>query len=205
MSDWHDYADRQFQDAQRSYERREPDYGGDDYYDDLVAAIKAFDEGRNLECWPLCSFGGKDADLDPEGCTGIKEIVEADEDSVWLHVGGHKAIGNPMEWWIDMPRWARFRLEEEVGDLVSCSDFFSDCDCSSFDFSFKEDRLRVDLIIDEETGDYDIAASAKACVGAALLACEAFEQDMRELDRQVDEIYRRASKEWEGYRSEECE
>lgn len=48
--------------------------------------------GRNLDCWPIFSFGGKDVDLDPEGCTGIASLVAADNKSLTVQVGGHKAF-----------------------------------------------------------------------------------------------------------------
>ena len=39
--------------------------------DELTKALVSLNEGRNLDCWPLGSFGWKDADLEPSGCTGI--------------------------------------------------------------------------------------------------------------------------------------
>ena len=52
-------------------------------------------EGRNHECWPILSFGWKDADLNPEGCTGIECVASANEENVTLKVGGHKRVCDP--------------------------------------------------------------------------------------------------------------
>lgn len=58
----------------------------------LREALVSRNEGRNLDCWPLGSFGWKHADLDPGGCTGIKRIVGVQEDKLLVEVGGHKVF-----------------------------------------------------------------------------------------------------------------
>jgi hypothetical protein len=61
-------------------------------FDTLTKELIALNECRNLDCWPLGSFGRKDADLDPEGCTGIRCILALDEEFVTLKIGGHKTF-----------------------------------------------------------------------------------------------------------------
>src|SRR5262252_8149868 len=62
------------------------------FMDALIAAVRQRDQGRNQKCWSVLSFGGKDADLDPEGCTGIKAIRWKDEETLLVDVGGHKTV-----------------------------------------------------------------------------------------------------------------
>jgi hypothetical protein len=57
--------------------------------DELEKELKEFD-GRNPECWPICSFGWKDADLEPHGCSGIKMLKYPDEDTIEVIIGGHQ-------------------------------------------------------------------------------------------------------------------
>jgi len=86
---------------------------GDDYYemgeghalaqtiDSIETALRDKDDGRNAAGWPLGSFGGKDADLEPEGCAGIQAIAACTEtiEGYLLHivVGGHKMFCDPCE------------------------------------------------------------------------------------------------------------
>lgn len=60
----------------------------------IEAALKEASQGRYEACWPLVSFGWKDADLDAEGCTGIKAIQAPREEvegyTFRVEIGGHK-------------------------------------------------------------------------------------------------------------------
>ena len=58
----------------------------------LRKSLISNNQGRNLNCWPLGSFGWKHADCDPCGCTGIAGIVGVVEDNLIIAVGGHKII-----------------------------------------------------------------------------------------------------------------
>ena len=66
--------------------------------DDLEKAILSLAEShghKNSDCFPLYSYGWKDADLEPWGCTGIEKIAKMDEEHVWLTIGGHKTFCDP--------------------------------------------------------------------------------------------------------------
>ena len=58
-------------------------------------ALLELNEGRELGCWPLGSFGWKDADLEPEGCTGIAGFIGERHDRLIIAVGGHKSFTRP--------------------------------------------------------------------------------------------------------------
>jgi hypothetical protein len=58
----------------------------------LRKALDELSEGRNRECHPLCAFGGKDADLDAEGCTGIDAFIGEEGEYLLITVSGHKTV-----------------------------------------------------------------------------------------------------------------
>jgi len=60
--------------------------------DKLEALLKTKAGGRNPKCWRIASFDWKDADLEPEGCGGIKELRYPSEDQIDFVVGCHKTI-----------------------------------------------------------------------------------------------------------------
>lgn len=68
----------------------------EDFYvallDGLRVALNDLSEHRNRECHQLCSFGGRDADLEAEGCTGIDAFVGEDQDFLCIQVSGHKTV-----------------------------------------------------------------------------------------------------------------
>jgi hypothetical protein len=46
-------------------------------------------------CFDILSFGWKDADLDPEGCTGIDKLLDIQGKRVAFQVSGHKVLCDP--------------------------------------------------------------------------------------------------------------
>jgi hypothetical protein len=74
--------------------------------DELRITLREMNEGRNLKrydddgrclsgCFDLISFGWKDADLEPTGCTGIDSILGANDETVTVRVSGHKTLVDP--------------------------------------------------------------------------------------------------------------
>jgi hypothetical protein len=57
----------------------------------LAAEITARSQGRNRGCFPLLSFDWKDADLEPDGCTGIRGI-SCSPTNIQVTVSGHKTF-----------------------------------------------------------------------------------------------------------------
>ena len=76
-----------------------PDDDWGQFEGQFAKAMLDLNEGRNLDDYPLISFGGKDADLLPEGCSGIRESTKIDEDhGVTVEVGIHKTYSWDEEW-----------------------------------------------------------------------------------------------------------
>ncbi len=58
----------------------------------ITTELNKLNQGRNTDCFPVIGFGWKDADLTPDGCTGIKEVVGVSKNTVVLKIGGHKTV-----------------------------------------------------------------------------------------------------------------
>jgi hypothetical protein len=140
----------------------------------VLEALRALDEGRNRDCWPVLSFGGREADLEPDGCTGIQAITGADEGSLTVKIGGHKTV-TPRVLDGTSPLG---ELEQEIVCMFSQYPG----DWSGEDWSFHtEQEIQVPW---SESGDWDLedaAATAQAIYDAANAALEPFRQNMREL------------------------
>lgn len=58
----------------------------------LKETLRSMNPGRNLDSWPVCSFGGKDADLEPFGSTGIADVQRSRDGDYLVSVGGYKTV-----------------------------------------------------------------------------------------------------------------
>jgi hypothetical protein len=160
--------------------------------DSIEKSLRERNEGRNLDCWPVCSFGWKDADLDPSGCTGIKSIRCADvagfeEEIIFVEVGGHKTL-------------CYYSGEEEISDEKEqqyhdiqfevitdmTTGYQVDGDEEEVTVSFTE-TIRVPWSLDDE-GEYDGTATIDAILEAARKACERFEADMVAAHKALNEL-----------------
>ena len=157
---------------------------------DVEIHLRELDEGRNPNCWPIISFGYKDADLDPEGCTGIKELAGIDaEDRTLVVVGGHKTVSDPDEWF-------EFGLTPDDLDYAreAVQDYLCGCVANTVErgtdeyvVSFEETiavAFRDDLDPDTEIGEH-----AKDIEKAADAACAVFRRAMRSLDEDLNGLY----------------
>lgn len=147
-------------------------------------------EQHSRGCWGLCSFGWKDADLDPEGCTGIDKIVSATEDTVTVEVGGHKTLTSPTyECEFDLSDEDDESFSEWAQSIVC--DVAYEGEWTGDDWSLRtRETFEVDWIIDEETGEFDIQTTAKAIVKKAHEVIKPFETAMAEASKDIDEVYR---------------
>lgn len=145
-------------------------------FEEIEKAIKALNEGRSLDCWPLCSFGGKDADLFPWGCTGISKIVHLDDLTVSVEVGGHKTFCPEKE-------YEPTEEEQEFIFDINYPGYWSGDDWSIY---MERQVVKVEWIMNEELGEPDYQAIAQKIVEEAKKITDIFENDMRE-----------ASAEWE--------
>lgn len=157
-------------------------------FDKLEEEIKKLNQGRNLDCWPLCSFGWKDADLDPTGCTGIQELAEGgNEDFFYLKVGGHKALF-PHE------KTDEEETDTEMSDLDWCEhsivcDFPYRCEWEDdrWAASFSE-VVKCEWVYSEEDGDLDIPATAKKAVEECKKVCNKFSKACVETQKQLEQL-----------------
>lgn len=157
---------------------------------EIRGALRERNEGRNLDCWPLCSFGWKDADLEASGCTGIKAIVGVQEDRLEIAVGGHKTVsgGDCLE--TEDERIVE-HYNEIAQDLVCGCGFSGEWTGDEWVVSWT-DTIAVKVVHyqDQARGDdVDPAATATAIIHAAQSHVEAFEESMRTLSEQLDCLY----------------
>lgn len=87
----------------------------------LREQLVALNEGRNLNCWPLGSFGWKDADLADEGCTGIKGIVAVVDNYLVISIGGHRTFAGGTN--RELNREAVREFDWAVQELLSGCDY----------------------------------------------------------------------------------
>lgn len=127
-------------------------------------------------CWGLCSFGWKDADLDPEGCTGIESIVGLSDEAFTIRVGGHKTVCPPDD------ESQEGIAQELVWDTGGWN---GEWDGDSWCFSFTEDVTVPYPWDDNRTDDENFVAIAKLAVEAALKAIEPFSTEMAGLDAAI--------------------
>jgi hypothetical protein len=148
---------------------------------DLEKALKAQNEGKNQRCWPLVSFGWKDADLDPEGCCGIKEIVNYNTDEVTVLVGGHKTFCPP----------ENASAPEFPGDSL-----IAGCKCEwtgeEWVASF-EVELKVEFEDVADGVDFD-AHHAELIIKKAEELCAPFQKNWEEIEKHLDSL----AKDFEG-------
>lgn len=118
----------------------------------LVAAIQAQQDNRhNKGCWPVAAFGWKDADLDAEGCSGIRSIVAYyDQDEIAVEVGIHKTFCIDSDWTDEQVRRAQELLPLGYG---------YDTDPESW-LAYTADTLRVAWIMRDAAPDYEATAAA---------------------------------------------
>jgi hypothetical protein len=152
--------------------------------DKLEAAIIDLNEGRNLKCWPLCSFGWKDADIEATGCTGIDGIERIDFNNVLLGIGGHKMLGPDEEWTEDEAEAADRRLQTDSArwnggyDIEWSGDEWVVSFMATVEVPWKltSGRTRAQILNQEDEVDFE--ATARAVVEACRKECDVFENDM---------------------------
>jgi hypothetical protein len=159
----------------------------------LRTCLRDLNEGRNLDsCFDLCSFGWKDADLDPHGCCGIKELVRIAGKQVIVDVGGHKTLCNPCgnEGGSEMSDcdWEAHAIVCECG---SNCEWDGDSWCAWF-----EETLRLPIVHKRNVVNYE--ATARRIVRLAIKACKPYQERWAETDKHLDELYKRIQKENEN-------
>jgi hypothetical protein len=161
----------------------------------LEKALQALNEGRNLSCWPLCSFDWKDADLDPEGCTGIKKILWADRKNVALEVGGHVTICDPThecEWVLTEDDRNGY---SDVAHSIVC-DHGLPGEWTGDDWSLHE---HVTVVV---AWRKTIKQTAKAIIAKAHAALKDFRESSRLVNKDMDALYKEIREKYDPARKE---
>ena len=162
----------------------------------LENTLKELNEGRNLACWQLCSFGWKDADLDFEGCTGIDHIVGVEGKSVVVEIGGHKTFCNPThECEFDLSEDDE-RMYGDIAESVICDINSSSGEWTGDDWSF-EYRNDIKVPIIKTNGKIDYNKLAKRIINAAKKDLEPIQEDWKQGDKAIEEIYLEMRKKYE--------
>jgi len=157
-------------------------------YAKLCVAISELDEGRNtgeLRCFPIASFGGKDADLNPEGCTGIESIAVSDAEDIVVVVSGHKTFCPDEDWSEGDTDYA----QEIVADCGYHCEWTGDEWVASFKATIKVPwilRSEELALGDKDAEDY--AATAAAILEAAQRALSGFSKECADVDAALDNI-----------------
>jgi hypothetical protein len=175
----------------------------------LEKALKERSEGKNKSCWPLVSFGWKDADLDPEGCCGIKEIVNYNTDEVTVLVGGHKTFCPPENAgdaysFGECPDCGE-PIPEDAMDGTECSNcghvfvsspefpvdmLIADCNCEWTGDEWVA-SFSVELVIKFEDLDNSVdfdAHHAELIIKKAEEICAPFQKNWAEIDKHLDSL-----------------
>jgi hypothetical protein len=154
-------------------------------------ALKEQDEGRNSSCWPLVSFGWKDADLDAEGCTGIKRIIGTKEDRPLFEIGGHKTfVASDCLDTDDEEKRAAFdeRMRSIVCDTGYHAEWSGDDWCVSF-----SDVMGL-AIVRKPDDSPDFEETAKQVIDIAEKLCRPFEEAMAHANDAANELYEEMNK-----------
>lgn len=166
-------------------------------HEKLLAAIKAMDEGRNPSCWPILSFGGKDADLDPGGCTGIRAVQGLHgtrKQYFVVEVGGHKSISHPQAWGLNLTVPQVEMYEQLMTDLICDIGGPGEWDGDSW-VMYHEGTVQVAAMFHPGFAELDYAETAAAIVEGARMALAPWEDQMAALDTEADNLYLQAEAE----------
>jgi hypothetical protein len=133
--------------------------------------VRTQNDGRNLNCWPVLSFGWKDADLEPGGCTGIKAITQRGA-MLLVEVGGHKTFcySTATERDDDYSREWEYLCN-------ACTGFGCDGDSEGFTASF------CDVIPVRIRSGVPPEKLAHAVVRASERRCDEFEEEMALIEK----------------------
>jgi hypothetical protein len=160
------------------YDRMQEQAALAEFLGKVEEATRKLGTGRNRECWPVAAFGGKHADLDPCGCTGIKKVIGGNEDSITVEVGGHKTVCPP-------ENESKMELAQE---LVSGAGYSGDWTGDDWVLHFTA-TVSVPLPWDDAlTDEANFTTMGKLVFEAAEAACQQFEKDMVELDEAMSKL-----------------
>jgi hypothetical protein len=149
-------------------------------------ALKAQDEGRNPRCWPLVSFGWKDADLEASGCTGIKSICGVEEDKLVFAIGGHKTfVASDCLDTEDKEKHTAF--DEAMREIACSTGYPAEWTGDDWSVSFS-DVVKLAVVMKNGLPDFEETAR-QVILLAEHGACGEFEKAMASADTVANELY----------------
>ncbi|MHC4121677.1 MAG: hypothetical protein ACYSWO_29745 [Planctomycetota bacterium] len=157
-----------------------PGCGWEDWVDLRDHRVANFGGG----CFDVASYGGKDADLEASGCTGIDELVRIEGKRVIVSVSGHKTFCDPcadQEYDPEMTDhdWLAHSI---VCDCGTNCEWDGDSWCASF-----SDVVKVPVVHRNNVVDYN--KTAERILEAGRKACEPYEENWAEVSASLDEVY----------------
>lgn len=164
----------------------------------IARRIRSKSTGRNHECFPVYSFGGRNADLEPEGCTGIKEIEVSYDPThgrfVTISVGGHKT----------------FELEPDLEGNEGYQDAAWSIGYPSYRAGIPEDSGGEELTVNFSDGlsvdvEPTLEETADAIIHEAEDRCEIFNIDMMGCATEFDQLSNQYTPTWIQADPDECE
>jgi len=159
---------------------------------ELEEKLKELSPKKNLgSCFDIYAFGCKYADLEPDGCTGIKFLEYPDEDNIIINVGGHKTVVPPNCEWAG---WQGIEATDEqidswmeVAQEIVCgagsNGYWSGDDW----FMTVEDSDKVEWVFDDD-GEYDIDKTANLVIKTAEDMLKSWQDEMILLSKMMDHI-----------------
>ena len=155
------------------YMRMEEDRNMALFLQEMTEKLKAIQGSRCGDF--IVGFGGKDADVDPGGCTGIGKVAGVDEEERTLvEVAGHKTFG-----YSGVRADQRDAYHEALTSELSFEGTF-DCDGDSEGLTAGFSAT-IAVPYDE---DHD--AHARAIIKAAEERCDLFEDAMRRIVKSME-------------------
>lgn len=140
------------------------------------------DVQHSAGCFDLVSFGWKDADLDPTGCTGIEKILGVQGKCVLLTVSGHKTFCDPCE---DQEEEgmtdADWLAHEIVCDCGSDCEWDGDSWCASF-----HETIKVPVV--HKDGKIDYKATARRIIRYTERVIEPYEKSWSDCQESLNHV-----------------
>jgi hypothetical protein len=153
------------------------------YIDKITARLEETNRGRCGDY--IYSFGWKDADLDPRGCTGIQRIDYADEDVVKMVVQGYKTISSPLGWGLDLPDDLVEQLMDVAEGIMIDSSVIAYWESDGWDSGFT-DTLTID-VSSPRFDDLDVLV--KYLTRKALEHNKTYQDEWESIDRDITHMY----------------
>jgi hypothetical protein len=141
-------------------------------------------------CFDIISFGWKDADLDPTGCTGIEQLENCRDETVTIVASGHKTVC-PIGFEDGQVHPVYGKWEGDFGDMqteIVCGAGIPG-NWSGDDWSLSDEyRGDVDIIFDDD-GEPNYEATAKAIIEKSKELLKHFYEECQMVSDSFDNLF----------------